>query len=575
MAESGSGLNGQTCFTVRTLFLRPRDGVLGPAASSGMKADTLHHHHCLHHHHLLPSALPPQQPTMPQGSDRHQDHPPHHQHHQQQQLKLSSQQRVVYLRPSCPIEDYDGDPSAGGRVPLSRDLQEIKEPTLQRWSRSASVTSAGGRGGRSQSLGRDTSAPPSLQKNSIYNKTLSWLRNLRTVSTKNRSNLGPDDDDDGRDKRNTPSVAEDQRATGLVTSTNANISGYRRGGSSAPTSFLASQDKRHSCCVDGHSQEKPGQQQRHSFVATDYPPRGRVQGGSAPGDVNRGHHHHHNACHLSDHRHSVAGDVSFSQDHRPQLMISDCHCVSRGTTASSTSSSVAGSDPRLDRMVTNVPPEYWQGQDTCTAGGRASSMERSKDGEVGPGEGQRAAFTTLGSTVTRILRARLFGRAKSSISLHLDHPQDGSDPVVTGNASHSHRGGVGGGGAQVPARVSATSGSTSALNLSGDYSVSAVKLRPKKGQGDSKHVYVVTRDTKPWRPRSCATLPRDTKLGKTPLAPSVRLSCFASLFLSSCAYPPRLLLFCLSTCRCGDMDEGRVCRTTQSYLKLNALSFAL
>ncbi|XP_025106180.1 cyclin-dependent kinase 16-like isoform X1 [Pomacea canaliculata] len=195
-------------------------------------------------------------------------------------------------------------------------------------------------------------------------------------------------------------------------------------------------------------------------------------------------------------------------------MISDCRCGSRGTTASSTSSSVAGSDPRLDRMVTNVPPEYWQGQDTCTAGGRASSMERSKDGEVGPGDGQRAAFTTLGSTVTRILRARLFGRAKSSISLHLDHPQDGSDPVVTGNASHSHRGGVGGGGgAQVPARVSATSGSTSALNLSGDYSVSAVKLRPKKGQGDSKHVYVVTRDTKPWRPRSCATLPRDTKLG--------------------------------------------------------------
>ncbi|XP_076448459.1 cyclin-dependent kinase 17-like [Babylonia areolata] len=57
--------------------------------------------------------------------------------------------------------------------------------------------------------------------------------------------------------------------------------------------------------------------------------------------------------------------------------------------------------------------------------------------------------------------------------------------------------------------------SVSALNLGTDYNMSAVKLRPKKGQpgGDSKHVYVVNKDTKPSRPRSCATLPRDAKLG--------------------------------------------------------------
>lgn len=57
----------------------------------------------------------------------------------------------------------------------------------------------------------------------------------------------------------------------------------------------------------------------------------------------------------------------------------------------------------------------------------------------------------------------------------------------------------------------------SALNLGTDYNISAVKLRPKKGQCDSKHVYVVNKDTKPSRPRSCATLPRDAKLGKARL----------------------------------------------------------
>lgn len=102
---------------------------------------------------------------------------------------------------------------------------------------------------------------------------------------------------------------------------------------------------------------------------------------------------------------------------------------------------------------------------------------------------------TSGLTVTRILREKLFGRAKSSIILGLE--QDDAQ-----KQQHS-----------------STSGSTSSTDLGGKSGSSLVKLRHKKYKPvSSDHKYVINREDKMCRPRSCATLPHDAKLGELPHA---------------------------------------------------------
>ncbi|GFR62028.1 hypothetical protein ElyMa_001861100 [Elysia marginata] len=113
----------------------------------------------------------------------------------------------------------------------------------------------------------------------------------------------------------------------------------------------------------------------------------------------------------------------------------------------------------------------------------------------------QAAAVVSGNNVTRILRQKLFGRAKSSVNLHTDPGR--------------HQARHGGGGA--PAHlVRGMSSSHSAHSVSSTGQDNVVKLRAKKSKGlmsSSEHVYVVNREEKMLRPRSCAAIPQDGKLG--------------------------------------------------------------
>lgn len=109
-------------------------------------------------------------------------------------------------------------------------------------------------------------------------------------------------------------------------------------------------------------------------------------------------------------------------------------------------------------------------------------LGEANDQEEPPMTTTQAAAAVSGSTVTRILREKLFGRAKSSISLDEESQQ--------------------------PSRC--MSSSFHATQAGGGL----VKLRPKKCK-PSDHVYVVNREDKMMRPRSCATLPHDAKLGES------------------------------------------------------------
>ncbi|RUS77113.1 hypothetical protein EGW08_015129 [Elysia chlorotica] len=127
----------------------------------------------------------------------------------------------------------------------------------------------------------------------------------------------------------------------------------------------------------------------------------------------------------------------------------------------------------------------------------------------------QAAAVVSGNNVTRILRQKLFGRAKSSVSLNSESARQQARLAGPGGGEG---GGGGGGGA---ARGMSTShsahsvGSAVALSAAGGPDA-VVKLRAKKSKGlmsSSEHVYVVNREEKMLRPRSCATLPQDGKLG--------------------------------------------------------------
>ncbi|XP_012935400.1 cyclin-dependent kinase 18 [Aplysia californica] len=111
------------------------------------------------------------------------------------------------------------------------------------------------------------------------------------------------------------------------------------------------------------------------------------------------------------------------------------------------------------------------------------------------------AAAVSGSTVTRILREKLFGRAKSSINLNTDQEKQHHASSFSQGHPPAARGGV--------------TGSVSSHCVGAPESATAaVKLRTKKSKPlTSEHVYVVNREQKMSRPRSCATLPHDAKLG--------------------------------------------------------------
>ncbi|CAG5130797.1 unnamed protein product [Candidula unifasciata] len=105
----------------------------------------------------------------------------------------------------------------------------------------------------------------------------------------------------------------------------------------------------------------------------------------------------------------------------------------------------------------------------------------------------QAAAAVSGSTVTRILREKLFGRAKSSISITLEN----------GTKLEKQQ--------QLASRGITNSFSAHAV---GAGETGGVKLRSKKCKtSSSDHCYVVNREEKMSRPRSCATLPHYVKLG--------------------------------------------------------------
>ncbi|GFN90890.1 hypothetical protein PoB_001739600 [Plakobranchus ocellatus] len=128
----------------------------------------------------------------------------------------------------------------------------------------------------------------------------------------------------------------------------------------------------------------------------------------------------------------------------------------------------------------------------------------------------QAAAVVSGNNVTRILRQRLFGRAKS-MNLESGQPsgrhqrQGGGGSYHSRGMSSSHSSHSVGAGA-TPSSVFSNSGS--AVSVSSD---AVVKLRTKKSKGlmsSSEHVYVVNREEKMLRPRSCAALSQDVKLGE-------------------------------------------------------------
>lgn len=512
-----------------------------------MKADALHHHRHYHHQHH-----PDHQPVVPMAAQPQQ----HHQYHNKQQ----AQQRVVYLQAACPIEERT-PPSLGDRQQASIALDHSPK---YRWSRSLSL---GGRGKRSQSLGRDTldtSAPPSLHKNSIYNKTLSWLRNLRTTSNKNRSNSHADsgsntprDGESGTPSKD--SCKEESR-------TYKDPKRYSREGGEDPHRTVAAQESVSSHGLTGgssqdrHYYHQPSgtSKYRHSVI-------GHVTQDQYPGDsysANIDYFEQHYPRiktvepHVETHQVAVAGPSPSSQEQR----VADDHLRSSTSRGSKPTSRHAANDNAQHRhsVIGDVsyiqdyqqhqhyhhaqrhlhpghhhhldgPPDQAHGfsreQRTFSASTQGidnPGFSESSDHSAGPtpdaaesdGGSHRSTASSVGSTVTRILRARLFGRAKSSISLHLekgppppslskDLARPASHPKELLPHAHPH-----------PHVHPRPASSVSALNLGTDYNISAVKLRPKKGQCDSKHVYVVNKDTKPSRPRSCATLPRDAKLGK-------------------------------------------------------------
>ena len=395
-------------------------------------------------------------------------------------------------------------------------------------------------------MGRDfseTSAPPSLHKNSIYNKTLSWLRNLRTSSNKNRNNLQSDSDIStcqGDDNGTNAESKEKSKDTARKY--------IREGGGSNPPRSV-SQD-----CISSHSMPAGPSEERHYYqpgasgkyrhsvigrvtpdkqegdspsTSKDYfklhypriklaePPQDAHQAVVGPpssqescpnedflrSSTSRGSKRSQSSSTKVQHRHSVIGDVSYVQDYQQHQHYHNHHRhypqYAEGPLPAPDQTHGFSREQRTFSLST-------QGIDN--PGFSESSADASSStgpSDTSEGASHRSLASSVGSTVTRILRARLFGRAKSSISLHLDRAPDPPSSHLPLDP-HPHP--------QVHPRPSA---SVSALNLGTDYNISAVKLRPKKGQGgDSKHVYVVNKDTKPSRPRSCATLPRDAKLGK-------------------------------------------------------------
>nr|KAG5711265.1 hypothetical protein BaRGS_005962 [Batillaria attramentaria] len=494
-----------------------------------MKADTLHHHHLPqyhynsnNHHHSAAVAMA----SVPAP--------------QQQQPNHHPQQRVVYLHATCPIEDQTLDHlgGGGGGHQQQNATDQGGSPRAYHWSRSLSL----GGHKRSQSLGRDTSAPPSLHKNSIYNKTISWLRNLRTTSSKNRTN----------------NIQSDTAAATTTTSSTTTTTSTKTGTSSTKDRTLrdteskfvvrtgaVDPDQSFSQDVAGHSLSTSGHHHHQHHLTQDT--------------------RHYKSSGTSKYRHSVIGNVS-QEPHYPGDASFSNRSEGGGGFEPQPSHGRKGSletQSRTPHSIDHYPrdtvePHYqhstkqFSREDIAdthynTSASRYSSGDVSgvchgidnpgfsESNDKGPtdnasgeggegssgGNGKRGP-SSVGSTVTRILKARLFGRAKSSISLHLERATPSTRtckaPTLTSSATlpsltHLHPSAHHGPHPHEPGGASRHPMSASALNLGTDYAISAVKLRPKKGQCDNKHVYVVNKDTKPSRPRSCATLPRDAKLG--------------------------------------------------------------
>ncbi|KAL8559188.1 hypothetical protein ACOMHN_048435 [Nucella lapillus] len=515
----------------RTVLDASRHGVfvlVTPRDATGMKADALPHPH-QYHHQQHPDHLP----TVPM--------PTHSQ-------PSSGGQRVVYLSPSCPIEERTS-PRSGQR---QQTASIIDQSPKHRWSRSLSWR---GRAKRCQSLGRDgsdTSAPPpSLPKNG-FQKTWSWIKNIRPPSfSKNRSNLQCEE---------TTQKAEGDHQASSVKHRYKGDKDFddskryvREGGGGLPSSVShdnlsgTTHDRqfyplgvaskyRHS--VIGHvGEDKNGEESypkdyfklHYPRIITSEPREDPHHLGSGPassqerhtqedGVRSRGSMSWQSSSSGVQHRHSVIADAGYVQDyvqefphhqqfHQRPHPHPGTHVYSEGLSLDQTSHGFSREQRTFSLSAQGIDnPGFSESMDNSNNAGPSDTSD---------GASHRNAASSLGSTVTRILRARLFGRAKSSISLHLEkasEPSAAQKKKLT--QSHDPLPVV------VHPRPSSSVSALSALNLGTDYNISAVKLRPKKGQGgDSKHVYVVNKDTKPSRPRSCATLPRDAKLGKSPLLP--------------------------------------------------------
>ncbi|KAH9503749.1 Cyclin-dependent kinase 17 [Bulinus truncatus] len=368
------------------------------------------------------------------------------------------------------------------------------------------------------------SAPAYRAKDSIYNKTLSWLKNFKpwTKSShgiahaeKDSAQVNNGDAGGGRMKMS----KSDRNLSGHLRN-EENQCKYSRKPSSMKNRYSASFSSTGHCYLDiqnepeqydeidaSHGRQGPqvggdshdgtygsryGCHSQGGYLVGDY--RGRYRGAtqeviSNPAQYHHHHqHHHHHPDSASHYQHSQqllhpnksAAAARVADIHSGlEYPASSSNCGSRlqpsnGMHASrsymSSRDFAAAPDPHCDKAERNLHPD-----------GQA---------EAPPMTTTQAAAAVSGSTVTRILREKLFGRAKSSISLNLE-----SDSK------------------NYPYRTMATSSSLHSMgtNESGGV-MSIVKLRPKKCK-PSDNVYVVNREDKMSRPRSCATLPHDVKLG--------------------------------------------------------------
>uniref|UniRef100_A0A2C9JGH2 cyclin-dependent kinase n=1 Tax=Biomphalaria glabrata TaxID=6526 RepID=A0A2C9JGH2_BIOGL len=399
--------------------------------------------------------------------------------------------------------------------------RHIHLQAMRPWDEGMSLRNSHG-GSFGGDLSRETGSGYRV-KDSIYNKTLSWLKNLKPWTKSNHGLANPDKDSPNAHNGGSSSSRQEQRMK--VSKSDRNLAGnlrneeskYSRKPSSAKNRYSASFSSSGHCYLDLQNEQdvynsslnrlgcEKGDpldgtygsryvcHSQAAYLDGDYRTRYR-SATKVPHEVisNPAQYHHHHLHQNEPHYqpsqqllHSNksaaaarAADLHSGLDYPAGSRLQPSNGLPNSRTYLSSRDFVTTTDTHYDQADRNQPPI-----------GQA---------EPPPLTNTQAAAAVSGSTVTRILREKLFGRAKSSISLNLESDSKSQ-----------------------PYRAMATSSSLHSMGTT-ESGMSIVKMRPKKCK-PSDHVYVVNREDKMSRPRSCATLPHDVKLGVVHENPRVAL----------------------------------------------------